>query len=119
MPEALRLADDGVGDRSLKRVGEHVARSVESGRSLADSMESDRRFPRGCTPLLRWAEKPGTLPDVLHMIGQMFEVRAEERLTLAAVLTGTISVTLIVCGAFLVILGLMLPLLTLISKLSG
>jgi type II secretory pathway component PulF len=119
MPEALRLAGDGVGDRSLKRAGEHVARSVESGRSLADSMESDRRFPRGFILLLRWAEKPGSLPDVLHMIGQMFEVRAEERLTFAAILTSTISVTLIVCGAFLVILGLMLPLVTLISKLSG
>jgi hypothetical protein len=53
------------------------------------------------------------------MAGEMFEARASSHATFAGTLLGVLSVFLILWGLFTIVAGLMLPIVTLISKLSG
>jgi len=119
LAESVRLAGDGVMNSDLKRGSEEVAKQVESGRGLADSLASVPRFPRGFTHLLKWAEKPGSLPEVLHMIAEMVEARAQAQLAFASSLVGVLSIFVIIGAVFMVVIGLLLPMVSVIYKLSG
>jgi type II secretory pathway component PulF len=119
MPEALRLAGDGVQDSGLRAATRGMAAEVEDGRTLAQAMSGCRPFPPRLPRLLRWGEKRGGLPDVLHMAGDMFAARASAHSSFAAATLSVACFILIILGVNLIVLGLMLPMITLISKLSG
>ena len=119
MPDALRLAGEGVQDAGIEALSRLMAEDVEDGKSLAESMASRRGFPPRLPRLLRWGENQGSLPDVLHMAGELFGARASAQATTAATAASLACFFLILTGLVLVVGGLMLPLITLISKLSG
>ena len=49
----------------------------KSGDKVILEVGNDRwPFPAGLPRLVRWAERQGSLPEVLHMAGEMFEARA-------------------------------------------
>ena len=76
MPEALRLAGEGVQDSRIESTTRSMAEAVEDGKTLAQAMASRGVFPPRLPRLLRWAENQGSLPEVLHMAGDMFAARA-------------------------------------------
>jgi type II secretory pathway component PulF len=119
MPEALRVAGEGVQDASLETASRRMVEDVEDGRTLAEAMGQRNEFPPRLPRLLNWGEKRGTLPDVLHMAGDMFGARASAHSTFTASALGIACFIVIIIGVNLVVLGLMLPMVTLISKLSG
>ena len=119
LPEALRLAGDGVEDARLRAAAHRMAADVEEGRSLAEAMAASRPFPPRLPRLLSWAEKRGTLPEVLHMVGEMFAARASAHSGFAATVLSVLCFVMILFGVALVILGLLLPMISLISRLSG
>ena len=119
LSRAVGLAGDGVKNSDFKKAGEQLARQVESGRGLAEAMSLVPLFPLGFSHLVKWAEKPGSLPDVLHMMGDMFEARAKSRLTFVGAIVGLFSIVFILWGVFVVVLGLFTPMVSLISRLSG
>ena len=82
-------------------------------------MAERRLFPPRLPRLLLWGEKQGSLPEVLHMAGDMFEARASAHATFAAAALSVACFVLILLGVNLIILGLMLPMVSLISRLSG
>jgi type II secretory pathway component PulF len=118
LPEALRLTGEGVQDAELDDSCRIMADEVESGRSLAQAMSEKRLFPSGLPNLLRWAERDTSLPEVLHMAGAMFEARARSSSTFTGTVVSVLCV-LLVLGMVMVVPGLFLPLITLISRLSG
>ncbi len=118
LPEALPLAAEGVRDADFDRAAQTMARDVAAGESLGRAMTQARLFPPGLPRLIHWAEQHMSLPEVLHMAGSMFEARARAQ----AAIVGAIAVgscTLFVIFQLLVIPALFLPLITLISRLSG
>jgi general secretion pathway protein F len=119
LDEALRLTGEGVQDRDMHTASERLAQAVESGQSLARAMAARREFPPGLPRLVAWSEREGSLPEVLHMAGEMFETRAGAHATFTGTVIGVLSVLLILWGLFTIVVGLMLPLVTLISRLSG
>jgi general secretion pathway protein F len=118
LPEALRLTGEGVADSGLNRGCALLAREVESGRSISDAMVKVRRFPAGLARLIGWAENEKTLPEVLHLAGVLFETQARSRATLAGTIV-SVACVIMVLSLIVVIPGLFLPLITLISRLSG
>ena len=112
------MTGDGVQDADLDRSCRLMAAEVESGRSLGQAMASRRPFTSGLPRLLQWAEKDRTMPEVLHMAGTMFEARARSNSTFAGTVVSVLCV-LMVMGMVMIIPALFLPLITLISKLSG
>jgi general secretion pathway protein F len=119
MPEALRLAGEGVQDSSVQSATRHMAEDVEDGKTLADAMSGRRPFPPRLPRLLLWGESRGSLPEVLHMAGDMFAARASAHSSFAAAALSVACFVLILLGVNLIILGLMLPMISLISRLSG
>ena len=75
--------------------------------------------PPACPGCLRWAQDQGAIAEILHMAGEMFEARARGQATFAGTVMAVLSVIVVLWGIFTVIFGLMLPMITLISRLSG
>ncbi len=119
LPEALRLTGEGVQDANVENACLRMAESVESGQSLALAMAERRQFPAGLPRLIHWGTRQGSLPEVLLMAAAMFESRAAAQASMAGTTLGVLSVVLVLWGLLTVVLGLMLPLVTLISRLSG
>jgi general secretion pathway protein F len=118
LPEALRLTGEGVQDADIDASCRVMAGQVESGQTLSQAMEKRRRFPLGLARLVRWAESEKSLPEVLHMAGAMYESRARTQSIFVGTVLNVLCV-LLVLGMVMVVPALFLPLITLISRLSG
>ncbi len=119
MPEALRLAGEGVQNSGLEAVSRLMADDAEEGKTLAESMALRRAFPPRLPRLIRWGENQGSLPELLHMAGDLFAARASAQATTAATAATLACFFLVLTGLVLVFGGLLLPLLMLINRLSG
>jgi len=118
LPEALRLTGEGVQDADFDASCRLMANEVESGRSLSQAMAPRRLFPLGLPRLLRWAEGQTSLSEVLHTAGSMFEARARSQSTFVGSAL-TVLCVLPVLFIVLTVPALFVPLITLISRLSG
>jgi general secretion pathway protein F len=118
LPEALRLAGEGIQDADVDSSSRAMAKSVESGELFSHAMAKQPVFPLALARLVRWAEKEKSLSEVLHVAGSMFQTHARSYAGLAGTVL-TFLCVLVVCFMVTVIPALFLPLITLISKLSG
>jgi type II secretory pathway component PulF len=116
---SLKLTGEGVGDASVERACRALAADVEGGLPLSLAIARQPLFPRGLSRLLRWAEGQQTLPESLDMAGEMFAARARAQASFAGAVLSVLSVLSILAGIAAVVVGLFIPLITLISKLSG
>ncbi len=117
--EALRLTGGGVRDAALDGACKGVARDVDGGLGFAQALSRQPVFPRNLSRLIRWADTHQSLPESLHMAGEMFEAGARVQSGFAGSVVAVVVVLSIMVGIGLVVIGLFLPLITLISKLSG
>jgi general secretion pathway protein F len=118
LPQALRLTGEGVQNAEYDASCRLTANQVEAGRSLAQAMAERRLFPVGLPRLLRWAEGQRTLPDVLHIAGSIFEARARAQSTFVGWVLTVLCLFPVLC-IILTLPALFIPLITLISRLSG
>ncbi len=118
LPEALRLTGEGVQDSIVDGSCREMASAIESGRSLSQAMAKEALFPLGLPRLVRWAENHESLPEVLHMAGAMFESLGRSYSIFVGTILNVICVVL-VFHLVLFIPALFLPLVSVISALSG
>ena len=116
---ALPLAGEGTGDALLREGSQKVAAWVESGEPLHEAVDHVQVLPSAFRKLLRWAEGYQSLPETLHMIGDMFEAQARSREVFAAGFLGILAVVFILWGVAFLVVALFLPMVSLISALSG
>jgi type II secretory pathway component PulF len=109
MPEALRLAGEGVQDARIEVAARHMAEDVEEGQTLAGATARRREFPPRLPRLLRWGENQGTLPEVLHMAGEMFAARASAHASFASTAVSMACFLMVLTGVALIVSGLLLP----------
>jgi type II secretory pathway component PulF len=119
LPAALQMAGDGLRDSNLARACRSMRLEVEAGQSLAECLSHVTMFPAGLARILRWAEGHESLPGALHLAGDMFEARARAQATFVGVACSVLAVILVLWGMAIVVVALFLPLIQLISKLSG
>lgn len=117
--EAVRLAGGGVLDARIERSSRAMAVDLDGGMTLSQSVWRRPIFPKGLARLLRWAEGHQSLPESLHMVGEMFETRARAQAGFAGTLLAVLAFISVIAGISAVVVGLLVPLITLISKLSG
>jgi general secretion pathway protein F len=118
LPEALRLTGEGIQDADFDASCRIMAKKVEAGGPLAQVMAERRLFPLGLPRLLRWAEGQMSLTEVLQVAGSMFEARARAQATFAGWVLTVLCVFPVMC-IVLIVPALFIPLVTLISRLSG
>lgn len=116
---ALPLAARGARDPELEAACEQVAAQVAGGRTLAEALSWWNAIPGGLVKLLKWSEGQQTLGEALHMAGSMFEARARSQAEFVGAVSVVVSVVLVIWGAGLLVTALFLPLVQLISALSG
>ncbi|MFO0908236.1 MAG: type II secretion system F family protein [Isosphaeraceae bacterium] len=119
LPEAASLTAEGIGDARIARACRALSLDLKSGRKLSDALARDPVFPRGLPRLLSWAEGHQSLPGSLHMAGDMYEARARSQATFAGTVLSVLTLVSVVAGICLLVVALFLPLITLISRLSG
>jgi general secretion pathway protein F len=119
LPEALRLTGEGVQNNDIDRACRAMATDVERGVPLARAMIGRSEMPAGLARLLRWASDQSAVSEILHMAGEMFEARARGQATFAGTVMAVLAAVAVLWGVITVVFGLMLPMITLISKLSG
>jgi type II secretory pathway component PulF len=119
LPDALRLTAAGLRDANLARGCRGLADDVAKGRVLYESMAAHRQFPASLTPIIEWGQRAPALADAFRAAAEMFEGRLRVQGNLLDAMLAPIMFLAIITfvGAFVV--AMFLPLLSLITKLSG
>jgi general secretion pathway protein F len=120
LPEAFRLAGQASSDPLMAEAAREVEADLKGGMPLGESLRTRRLVP----PLVAWmtamGERRGRLADSLHHAAEVYRRQAEMRaILLRSVLPPfmIIGTAAILVGFF--VLALFLPLVKLISELSG
>lgn len=103
-----------------KPPGKPTAPTMENLLTVREGAAAVRRaMPSSLARLLKWAESHRAIAEILHMSGEMFEARSKSQAAFAGTVMGVLAVFGVIMGVFTVVVGLMLPLITLLSRLSG
>ena len=119
IPEALPLAGRGVADPDLAVACDGAAHAVLEGRTLSDAALTYRIFPDAFGRMLTWAESHEVLPDALRMAAELFEARARGQTRVVGIFALAATIALILMGLILIVFGTYLPMISLLSSLSG
>ncbi len=119
LESAVPLAADATADAELVASSRWVARELQGGRSLAAAIARVPVFPDGVSRLLSWAEGGHKLSSSLHLVAEMLMARARGRASFVAAVVAVFVVVMVLWAVSLTVVGLFLPLIQLISKLSG
>jgi type II secretory pathway component PulF len=118
LPEALRLAAAGVHDADMRDVSRRFAVGVEQGRVLSELIASSGRLPLSLGPLVRWGEQSGQLDEAFRVACEAFEGRLQMRAALVCSILPPLIFVVVGASASLVIIGLYLPMVSMIQGLS-
>jgi type II secretory pathway component PulF len=119
LPEAFRLIAAGLYDPYLRRACRNTAAEVETGCRLSESMLHQRRFPPSLIPFVQWGEKEAAVPEAFSCANELYEGRAKGQTTSFMAIVLPIMFLLIFVFAALAIIALFMPLISLITSLTG
>jgi type II secretory pathway component PulF len=112
------LTSAGLRDGNLATACRGLADEVGSGRVLFESMAGWRQFPASMMPLIEWGQRAPALPDAFGAAAEMFEGRVRSQSPLFEAIVLPVMFLVIVSFAGMFVLAMMLPLISLIQKLS-
>jgi type II secretory pathway component PulF len=118
LPETLRLAAEGASDPALREVSRELARGVEGGRSLGELLSARQVLPDSLEPILGWGERTGRLAEACRLASEMFEGRVQLRSELLRSVLPPLLFVFVGILLVVVVVGLYLPMVSLISGLS-
>jgi general secretion pathway protein F len=119
LDDAIPLAAEGAHDAELQDAGQRMAEEIRAGASLSQAARRSDTLPTGFSKVLSWAEGHQSLPETLHMAGEIFEAHARTRASFVASVVTVLTIISILWGCAFMVGALFLPLIQLISKLSG
>jgi type II secretory pathway component PulF len=117
--EALRLTAAGVSHSGLSAAARRAALAVEAGRPLDEALAAEPWFPASMTALVQWGRQTAGLGEALRSAGEMFEGRARDQGVLLQAVAPPLALLAFLVLVGLLILTLLLPMVALISALSG
>ena len=118
LPDALRLTSDGLRDGNLALGCRRAAEDVDNGYALTESMAAQRQFPASMIPLVEWGLRATDLPGAFRAVAEMFEGRARSQGSLLGAILLPVMFLMIVTFAGFFVIAMMLPMISLIQKLS-
>jgi type IV pilus assembly protein PilC len=117
--QALYLAAASAGNRVLERALHLAAGWVLSGASLSDALKESEVLP----PMLTWrvgaAADSGTVVSALRSMADLYLRRVDLIARVFAAVLEPLLIILLGGCLFLIVLGVFMPLITIISGLSG
>ena len=118
LPESLRLAATAMQGAFLAAPTSQVTAGVEEGEPLASALER-ANFPVSMTALVAWGQQKNCLAVAFRAVGEAFEARAQGQGSLLNMILLPIAYLFVVTFIGITILALLLPLMSLITGLSG
>ena len=104
----------------LARSADEMIDLVREGESLADALELQTTVPEGVADLVRWSQaEGGTGAEGLMVSAALFEARGRSQTRFLSSLFTVLSVLTVSWMIMVINLAIFLPLITLISRLSG
>ena len=117
-PQALRLCAEGLREPDLANGCRQAAATVESGSGIAEALAGHRQFPPTLTPFLQWGQKTANLPAAFQAAAEAFEARAKGDMALLEAVLLPVTLLAILSGVGFLVMGLFLPLISLIQNLT-
>ncbi|MDR0728132.1 MAG: type II secretion system F family protein [Puniceicoccales bacterium] len=117
--ESLQLAKGGVKNATIRQALDYVVDDLEHGISFADALRRHQVFPAMAQGLMAVGDQTGTIGEMMNRVAETYEYQLNESLQQ---MTKLLEPILIVCLAVFVgsiVIGLFLPLVTLIKGFSG
>jgi type II secretory pathway component PulF len=119
LPLALELAGESVRDAEVADACGRIGQAIDEGEPLSTAVNRWESIPAGLGQLFRWSEDRRSLPEALHLAGEMFESRARSQSSFASSVLATMLLLLILWWVGFAIATLYLPMISLIGRLSG
>jgi type IV pilus assembly protein PilC len=116
--EAVEQTGNTISDRSLARACRRVSRDLENGAPLHECLHRSIYFDPTLVAIVAWGEGQGLLPEALNLATGVFEERIEQFAAFLRRLLPPITMVVVVTVLFYLIVGLMVPLVSLIQSLS-
>ncbi|MBN2580412.1 MAG: type II secretion system F family protein [Pirellulales bacterium] len=117
LPRALHFTAAGLHDGYFSPACRRIAAEVEQGRPLGDA--AVRKLPATMIPILEWGQRTNALPEAFAAAAEMYESRAQLRGTLVESILSPLFLVLFLVIVTTWILGLLLPMISLITSLSS
>jgi type II secretory pathway component PulF len=118
LDSAVTYTGEVLSDRNIARACRSVAARLKSGQSLSDALARSMHFDRSLAALAAWGESHGLLPDALRVAADVFDDQVEQQASFVRRLLPPITLVAVATVMLFVIIGLMVPLLSLIEGLS-
>jgi type II secretory pathway component PulF len=117
LPAAIRLASEATGSPALVRDGEALARQLEAGHPL--SPQPGALLPASVPATIQFAAGFNDLSTTLEALGEMCQRQAEVRVAAIPAIVTPAFVLLLGLAVGLIVLGLFLPMVTLIQGMTS
>jgi type II secretory pathway component PulF len=118
LPQALRAVAVGLREGDLRAAARSVAEQVESGVPFSEAMARRREFPTTFKPLVQWGEQTPALADAFRGTAQMCEGRLRFQGLFADAVLLPVMLAVVVFFVAVFMVSFMLPLISLIQRLS-
>jgi general secretion pathway protein F len=118
LAEALRLTSTALEGSELEQPCRRAASCVEEGAPLAPAL-ADSGFPPSLSALVSWGESKNSLAESFRAAAEMFEARSHSQSAMLKILVLPLVYLSIISYVGLTIVALLMPLVSLISNLSG
>jgi type II secretory pathway component PulF len=120
LPLSSAVAHTGevMSDRNLSRACRRVSQRLETGQPLSGCLTQSIHFDRSLVTLVAWGEQHGVVPEALRISAEVFDDRIQQQASLIQRLLPPVTLITVGTMVFVVIVGLMVPLVKLIESLS-
>jgi type II secretory pathway component PulF len=119
LPQALRYAAEGLRAPDLTAACFGAARQVQGGRSLGEAMAGYWQFLPTLRSFADWGQRGECLADALRAAGDVFERRLRVQTRLFDIILPAILFIIVLGFISLTLIALFMPLISLITTLSG
>ena len=119
LPQAMRLASECTGNRTVECLLKNVSVRVESGDTLAEAMADSGSMPTTLAWRIGVGEETGNLPDSLLQISRLYESQVDSLVTSLAGILEPVLIIFIGSGVAMLVFGMFLPLISVIQGLTG
>lgn len=118
LDDAVMYTGNTIGDRNVGRACRRVAKRLDNGATLSESLSESLYFDRSLVALVAWGEAQGLLGEALSLATHVFDDRVEQYATLLRRMLPPITFVVVATVLFYVVVALLIPLVSLIQNLS-
>ena len=117
MEHAIRHTSEVIRDRNVARACRRVIERLQAGQPLSACLGQSMHFDRALVALVAWGEAHALVPEALRIATEVFDDRIDQHAFFVYRLVPPVTLVVVTSMMFMVVVGLMVPLVKLIEGL--